>query len=93
MAVVELRYKDPYDLKIVEPAKFFIDDKTRNIQTEDRDCTLFETFIAAHLLKLHKTANIERSAFCPDKYKITVDCLKDYDDLFQWLRDNTEVVK
>lgn len=93
MAIVELRYKDPYETGILKPEKFFIDDKTRNVETEDRDRTLFETFVAFHLLKLFKSVNIARSAFRPEHYIITVDCSADYDNLFYWLKDNTEVIE
>lgn len=91
MAIVELRYKDPYETNILEPKKFSLDDKERCYQTADRDRTLFEMFIAHHLLNLFEPAIISRSAFTPNYYIITVSCSADYFNLLYWLDDKAEV--
>lgn len=93
MAVVEIRYKDPYECNILKPKKFSLDDKERCYQTADRDWTLFEMFIAHHLLSLFDSAVISRSPFTRDYYIITLSCSVDYFNLLSWLDDKAEVVQ
>lgn len=90
MATVEIRYKDPYETKILEPKKFSLDDKERCYNTADRDRTLFEMFIAHHLFNLFEPVIISRSVFTRDYYIITVSCSVDYFNLLCWLDDKAE---
>lgn len=93
MAIVEIRYKDPYECNILKPEKFCVDDKKCCCQTADRDRTLFEMFITHHLLSLFEPAIISRSVFTRDYYIITLSCSADYFNLLNWLNDKAEVIK